>query len=514
MSLLLTIQLMVVAVAIATVVGVVGAWAATTASESGSRLGRFVGGVFFLSMVICAACPMILHAAAWEATAGKFGWLPLTQVGASQTGSPYGGLGGVFRGLVACGWIHGLFGGSLVALATWHGTRKVPGAIILQSRLELGPLGSWWRVRLPLAFPWLGTAMLATATLAATEMTVVDLYGYRTLADRFYLQYVVDPTANAILQTTAFPLLIAGMGMTSLFSRLSSSQSVQSSVESQSERVSANSEPSFSAVVWIAVCVAVLISALLVAIPILGIIVKAGHEVVVSGADRSVNWSASRFVQNVLSAPTTFHAEYRWTLALAGITGLVAVCGGWVLAACWRTKLRFRTTIDLLTIVMVLVPGPIVGLAVVRLFQFELPGFRTLYHQTLVPTVIGLLMRALPVAYWIIRAGYHNIGDEVLNAASLDATRWQRLWWIERPLLMRSLTAAFLAAAMVASGDVPVMLPVIPPGVTTVGTRLFEQLHSGARYQEAALAFWYVLGITLLAVVSCRLSLDRRARMP
>ena len=41
--------------------------------------------------------------------------------------------------------------------------------------------------------------------------------------------------------------------------------------------------------------------------------------------------------------------------------------------------------------------------------------------------------------------------------------------------------------------------------MTTVGSRLFGLLHSGARFQEAALAFWYLLAIALLGWLLIRL---------
>ena len=172
--LILTIELMAVTVAIAGVIGVSGAWAASTLQNAG-RWGRLLAHVFLVSMVTAIAIPMILHAAAWEATAGKFGWLALTQTGSRD----YQGLVGRLGGLVASGWIHGLFSSSIVALATWYGVRNVPNDVVEQSRLEMGAVQAWWRVRLLIALPWLLTGLLATAALAATEMTVVDLYQFQ-----------------------------------------------------------------------------------------------------------------------------------------------------------------------------------------------------------------------------------------------------------------------------------------------------------------------------------------------
>ena len=60
-------------------------------------------------------------------------------------------------------------------------------------------------------------------------------------------------------------------------------------------------------------------------------------------------------------------------------------------------------------------------------------------------------------------------------------------------------------------GDVAAMLPVIPAGVTTVGTRLFELLHSGARYQEASLAIWYVAAIVVFVLGFARIPRFRKS---
>ena len=168
---------------------------------------------------------------------------------------------------------------------------------------------------------------------------------------------------------------------------------------------------------------------------------------------------------------------------------------------------------DLTTIVMIAIPGPIVGLTVVSIFQSNVPGFRTLYQQTLMPTILALLVRAGPVAYWVLRSGYRGIDHSVLDAAQLESSWLRRMWSIDRPLLKVNLIAASLAAALMASGDVPATLPVIPPGVSTVGTRLFGLLHSGARYQEAALAIWYVLAVVVICLFWLRRAITSRGKM-
>ena len=156
---------------------------------------------------------------------------------------------------------------------------------------------------------------------------------------------------------------------------------------------------------------------------------------------------------------------------------------------------------DLLSLISFLIPGPLVGIAVIGWFMLPVPGFRQLYHDTLVPTLVALSVRALPVGYWVMRAAYAGIDRNILDTAALDFGWVKRMLIVERRLVGRALAVTGLSSAIMASGDVPVLLPVLPPGISTVGTRLFSLLHSGARHQEAALAFWYVAAIVLAAVL-------------
>ncbi len=494
--LLLTLQLMAVAVLIAALVGIVGAWGASMLESSG-RFGRLASRCFLAAMVLTIAIPMILHAAAWEATAGKFGWMIMTQTGARADGSsPYG----FFSGLVACGWIHGLVGGALVALACWYGTGNVASAVIDQSRLDFSPLGQWWRVRLPIAARWWISALVATAMLAATEMTVVDLYGYRTIADEFYLLYAADPSIASVLMTCILPLTMicsALVWWSISRRRITASLSPRETVSRPGDRPAA---------AWriVALLAAASVALTLVVVPMVGLVVKVGHEVVVQDDRVLASWSAAACFDRILQAPHIFADEYRWTAVIAVATASAALLIAWPLTSLARTRPSWEKALDIGTIAMVILPGPVVAMTVVSVFQCNVPGFRLLYQQTIVPTVLALLARGIPVAYWVLRAAYRGMERSVLDSAAMEMSWLKRMWSIDRPLLKRNLVTAFMATAIVASGDVPATLPVIPPGVTTVGTRLFGLLHSGARYQEAALAIWYVAVITAISLFLLR----------
>ncbi len=70
--------------------------------ECGGRWGRVICRCFLASLVVAIAMPMILHAAAWEATAGKFGWMIMTQTGARAVGTGVLVPGSELKGCAVC----------------------------------------------------------------------------------------------------------------------------------------------------------------------------------------------------------------------------------------------------------------------------------------------------------------------------------------------------------------------------------------------------------------------------
>lgn len=497
----LTTELVVTAVSIASIIGIPAGLAAAATGRSAGRRHPLL--LFWLASIVASlTLPLVMHAAAWEATAGKFGWLTLTQSGSRSFGH--------FAGLIACGWIHGVHGSAILAWATWDGLTRVPGELNRASRMDAGPLRRTLSVRIPLAMPWVGVGMLAVGALAVTEMVVVDLYGLRTIADEFYLFHVAGPSPTAIAWVCGLPTLMAIL-LSWWTHRLTAKESIwirsrpgksgdASWIDRVDQRLGLDEGVAGArrwGWRWVRVTVLVLFSLLLVAVPLTSLLVKAGHQVEVVGTERTVRWSSTQCLEQLAAAPVTYRDEYLWTCLIGVGVATVAVLVGAVMAMRARDHRPIRTAMDCVTIAAFLLPGPVAGLIVVRLFQLPFPMAQTLYQQTIVPSGLALLFRALPVAYWVIRVGVLSVADPVWQSARLDHSLWGAFWKIVRPATPGVLLTAWIAAAVVASGDVPATLPVIPPGVTTVGTRLFALLHSGARYQEASLAFWYVAAVTV-----------------
>ncbi|WP_436716655.1 hypothetical protein U8335_04505 [Roseiconus lacunae] len=500
--LLLTLELMSLSVAVAVAIGVTLAFALSLLRRE-NRLQAAVFWVCVIGIVGTLATPMVMHAAAWESTAGKFGWMSLTQTSART----YSGFAGRYSGMFACVWIHGLFGTAIVALATLYGTARIERAVIDLARCDGGPVWGWWRVRLPIARNWMVFSALATAVLAASEMTVVDLYGVRTVADEFYLFHAADPSWFSVFMVLVVPALI-GVTLTAV-AILRLFQPVNARIIDRGLKTSSEAEEAVGGF-WqgLASLFALGVTTLMFAFPLLGVIVKAGQQtMVVNDGGQSVVrviWSVRRTTTVLVRALQEFSGEYQTTLLLASCTAVLSALIAFLATSIAVERPRLRVYLDGLSVGCFLMPGPLVGLAIVRIFSVPLPGVSSLYQQSLVPTMIALSFRALPVAYWVMRVAFSGIDAAVMDSAKMDLKWRTRLWTIERPLIGRALGIAVTASAIVASGEVPSSLPVIPPGVVTVGTRLFGLLHSGARYQEASLAFWYLLFVVVAAVVLVR----------
>ncbi|MEO1616889.1 MAG: hypothetical protein AAFV88_13620 [Planctomycetota bacterium] len=448
------------------------------------------------SLIAAIATPMVLHAAAWEATAGKFGWMTFSQTAART----YGGLGGIYSGLIACAWIHGIMGLSFVTLATHYAVSRIPSAILDQARLDGGSAWVWWRIGLTIGWPWVMTALLATALLAATEMTVVNLYGVRTLAEEFYLLHAAAPSSASVFKVLVVPSLIAFAFLFGVLlpARKRKQTRLLSSIRSDEEIAAYQSGYHV-----LTTFLGVLGCGLLFLFPLFGLIIRAGQVVQVAEDGSGlvdVHWSLVEWVRVLGYAPVGFGREYMWTSVLAIATAVFCLPLAWLLASLSRQFPWVARLATLATVVLFVLPGPIVGLSVVRFFALPIPGFAELYRQTLFPTVLSVSARALPICYWILRAGYWGIDDRILEMSRLDYSpvwRWLR---VDRVMLARPLVIAFVAAGLSAAADVPATLPVQPPGVVTAGTRLFALIHSGARNQESALAFWYASFAVLLAM--------------
>lgn len=481
------------------------------------HLAAWRRAAWFFSLAMIAACvlPLYLHAAAWESAAGKFGILRWTQSAAASQ---------PLSGMSAAIWIHGLSGAAWVAVATGFGLSRLPRQLIESAYLDQGPLRRWTKVFLPAITPWIAAGALWVATLAATEMTVVDLYGVRTIADEFYLLYAAQPSNRAIVQTL-LPSLPIGIALAVILRRIdglsgtschgaSSHDATEGGFDKWSCIASGSRLPQIASAFW-----ATALTLLLLAVPVASLFATAGRVVEITqsaSGETLVNrfWQWDRCVRTVRSGWGTFLPEHQWTLTIGFSMGIFASAVALAVVSRCDTK-RQRFACDMIGLVAVMIPGPIVALAIVWLFRRDLPMLDTLYQQTLGPTFLALLPRSGAAAYIVIRTATARLDPAIGAAAMLDTDRpWRRYFRIDLPRLAPAILVSIGTAAAVAVADVPATLPVVPPGVSTVGTRLFGLLHSGSRSQEAGLAIAFLSVVMVVAMIGRVLHVILKRRYP
>ncbi|QDS86728.1 Binding-protein-dependent transport system inner membrane component [Rosistilla ulvae] len=487
-----TLSLMVLATAIALLIG----WAYAYLSERLVRRGRWL---WRLIPIAAISLPLFIHAAAWEATLGKFGWLPLSGVTAR---------GSFFAGLVASSWIHGIAGAAWVALIVGAFLRRGPLPGEEAARLDAGPLRAALRVTLPGTYLLTLASGLWVALIAATEISVVDLYGFRTLADEVYFQYALSPQPIPILLAMLLPIVLCiGIVLLWLLGRRQILRPLGGATGRTQPSVVDNGLATevfgLAGLAWLAT--------LMILLPLVSLGIKAGWTVQAVDGELHSGWSAAQASATLTQAATMFRTEYYWTAMLAATAIAMTLPVSLVLSWLGRYRLGF---VAIGCLVLLFIPGPVISMGIMRLFsQSGIAWLGELYDRSLIPAGLAVMHRSVPLCSLILIGSFYATDRRVDEAARIDgAGWWQRLRYIEMPRIAWPLAICGFVTAVVALGEVSATELVMPPGVSTVARRVFGLLHSGVRYQESGLCL-IASSLVIAAVLFfhvCRSTMGRR----
>ena len=554
---LLTLTLVGLSNLVALPLGVAWGWAldeleqpsATQNSRIGKSTLRLFSQALLASLIGMLAIPLYIHAAGWESAAGKFGWLPILQ----------GGPRFWFSGIWAAAWIHSTYGACWIAIATWWGLRRRPRAIDNCARLDTEAGDRKWLVDLPLVSGWILVAVAWNSVLAATEMTVADLYAVSTLSDIVYKVYALDPQPMPVIMATLLPAMLVVPVILWLLSRSgpmlwtlrgtdvfgTDADKVIVEAERDDDRLSDKGIDSLNDEVRTTVrrrlvpgVTAIAITLLVGFVPLFSLVAKAGWTVTQVGNSTQVDndqaitaspietgassiavdavqpqlthsFELKQVFATLGQAITSFQTEIAWTAQLAMTAILFAMPISLLLAALAESRPSIRTALLMLMLLLAMIPGPVISLYVIQFFNR--PSLSLLYDRSLIPSVFAVLPRAIPAGYLVLRTGYRMLDRAVLDCAALDGlgtSVWgtlRRVWLIDGPRLWRPILFAAICILLIACGDLSATLLVLPPSVSTIASRLFGLLHSGVRHQEAGLALLAAFCIGCVSVPLIRL---------
>jgi len=435
--------------------------------------------------------PVYLQAAAWQAGFGLQGWITLNW-----------DHGVWLTGMHAAIWIHGLAATAWVTLIVGVALRLVEPELEEQALLDASPARVFRHVTFPACYGAIGVAALWVAVTTSAEMAVTDLFAVRTFAEEIYTQTAMGPQAvkggfigpPAFLPSllTSIALVLAGM---ILLVSLASTRRPPSQ-----QRLITYGLGRARPVATMALGLLLLI---VIGIPLINLAAKAGIVVTQTDAGRLRQWSLPKFAEVVISAPWRYGEEFGWTLLIGLLAATAAASVGAILA--W-VACRGRITqgiVWLLTAAALATPGPIIGLAVIRLINRpDIPLLTFLYNQSIFAPWLAQTIRALPVSVLIMWFAFRSISPNLLDAARVDgAGRWSQLIRIALPMRWSALLLAWLLAAVIAMGDLAASVLTVPPGVMTLQIQIFTLLHYGVEDVVAGISLAFATGFALVTLL-------------
>jgi iron(III) transport system permease protein len=473
--------------------------------------------------------PLYMYVGAWDAGFGIQGWHTLTT-------NPHLARQPWLSGWRAAAWIHAMAAIPWVAMIVAAALRTVDSELEEDALLRMPACLVVIRVSLRRAASALFVAAIWVAIVASAEISVTDVYQYRTFAEEVYTQAALG----------AFDFAPADSESLAAASQAAASSATQAAGGAQSTQVQVDPALSVRSLWYGLALVVLLVLAALVAggrlcddivhaperppwhwhlkaarwpvaaalwlamlvlagVPLANLMYKAGVQIESTAAGRVRNWSATKVVSGVTAAPWQNRAELWQSAQIAGTAATAALIIGLPLAWTMRSAsslpwLRLAALAFLLAL-----PGPLLGIAFIRILNrppgSPLAALAWLYDTNFAPWLVQTI-RALPIVTLILWPALASIPQATLDSAATEgAGWWRRLLGIAVPQRWPVLAAAWLVGLAIAIGELAATILVVPPGPTTISVRIFSLIHYGVDDRVASICLVLIGALAALTLV-------------
>jgi iron(III) transport system permease protein len=167
-----------------------------------------------------------------------------------------------------------------------------------------------------------------------------------------------------------------------------------------------------------------------------------------------------------------------------------------------RTRSRAGWAIEQLTGVPLVVPGLVMGLALLTVYlRVPAPIFGTLWIL-----LIAYVTRYLPYGMRSATAAMHQVGDEMEESAQVaGASWWQTMRHVHLPLLVPGLAAGWIYVFLVSIRELSSSVLLYSPGREVMSVVIMDQWLSGRIPELAALGVVMVGILSVVTAVAWRL---------
>ena len=461
-------------------------------------------------MVAMLFVPLFVQATAWQAALGQTGWfLPSVD--------PIFTLSGWYGAI----WVHGMAAIAWVVLCVGAALKNVPRELEEEALQDSPDWRVLWQVSVRRCTAGIAAAGLWIGVICFGEITVTDLFQVRTFAEEIYTAANLGALDGALPKPgdeslgasapqlaaddlwlgTALVFLLASAALAAVWAWLPTNGFASAS-DDWTLQLQRGRWP-LSLAVW-------LLTAVIVGLPLVSLVGKAGMQTERIEGQMVTGWSAGAAVHLVVRSPWEHRREVRWSFIIGGFAAAGATIVGVLIA--WGVRCGWLGSLPtaLLLSFGFAIPGPLIGVWVIRLMnQPNDSVFSFLnwwYDHTILAPVLVQLLRALPLTTLVLTAQFARVPQDVLDSATSEGARgWRQLQSIVLPLSWPALLAAACMALLVALGDMAATLLVLPPGVSTLSTRIFGLLHYGAEDRVSALCLALALGLGALTTLAWHL---------
>ena len=189
-------------------------------------------------------------------------------------------------------------------------------------------------------------------------------------------------------------------------------------------------------------------------------------------------------------------------VSITSASGAVAVAFvvAWIVA---RTGIALRWMLDRLTMVPLVFPGIVLGVAILQMYLIlPLPVYGTVWIM-----VAAFVPQYLPYAMRCNHAGLLGIHKELEESATASGASWGQVARnIIAPLMMPALFAAWIYIFLVTVREISVSLLLYSPGSEVISVVMWELWENGAVGTLSAYALAISAAMALLAVMFYRTS--------
>ena len=438
-------------------------------------------GVLTAFFTVPLLIPPYVFAVAWFGVLGRTGWIAgILPPAASQAIST------AFFGLAGCTFVLAIAFMPIVMLLTITYLRALNPRLEEAAQLVSGWPAILWRITLPLIGPAILFATMIAFLLTLGEVGVPTFLRYRVYPLEILTQFAAFYDFGAAT-ISAMPLLLVAMAVLILQHRVHGKllEFGKSAPAPRNAQIGLGRWrlPLFGLVLcWLLITVG---------LPLAVLVVQSSSSAAYFEAFSRAGGSIAR------------------SLAFASVgASLLAVLGFFCGYLMDRRTLAIWRSIDGLTLLLFTLPGTIIGIGLIGLWNNSLTN---VIYATPAILMLGYLAQYIVLPARMISASLATIPRTLEQAARLTGAGWfMTLRHIVAPLAWRGIVAAWLIGYVFCLRDLGISMIVYPPGSDTLPVRIFTLMANGAPDLIAALCI-ILVAVTLLPLAIAGLWLRQRA---